>query len=106
MAREPEHGCIAGELVPLLDHRRCAPLDGLPEFATSVMAVDAPRQRIAPVEIPCGGPAHGVSRHGQSERRSPHECEQLTDPKPEPAIQTERPVVIRGLDETNPPPVA
>jgi hypothetical protein len=40
MACEPEHGGIAGETVPVLDHRRSTVRNGLLEFATPVMAMD------------------------------------------------------------------
>jgi hypothetical protein len=40
MAEEPDHGGIAGETVPVLDHGRGAVLDGFQQFAAPVVAVD------------------------------------------------------------------
>ncbi len=52
MAREPYDGGIAGETVLVLDNARCATRDGLQEFSTAVMAMDATTQRIASLRSP------------------------------------------------------
>src|ERR671923_103942 len=51
MAGEPEHRGIAGEPVPVLDHRRGTLRNGLPEFAMPIMAVDVAAQRIAAIQV-------------------------------------------------------
>ena len=67
MAQKPADGGIAGETPLVLDHGRGAVGDGLPEFTTPVVAVDATAYRITAVEIRLGCLTDRIARdlHGQ-----------------------------------------
>src|SRR5687767_12267087 len=87
MAREPDHGGIAGETALVLDHGRGAVPDGLQQFTTPIMAVDAMTQGVAVGEIRLGGPAHRMARDLHGQRWPLQGDERLADLEPERRIQ-------------------
>jgi hypothetical protein len=102
MARKPEPGGIAGQTGRVFDDGRPSPFARLHELGAPVVAVDTNTERIAHLGVIARRPAHGVSGHGQRQRRPLHGDQRLADLEPQRCIQGQGTDVVGGLDQSHP----
>src|SRR5215469_3104889 len=101
MAEKPDAGGIAGDLPETLNDRGAAGSDRIAQLAAAVEAVNAPRECVAGRKVSFGRRAHIMTDEFDAEWRPLDHRYRLTRLKADRGVETERPIVIGGLEETD-----